>query len=203
MRARFINEMSLESLDVKDIVTKDLYNQWRGDNFLDELFLYSYADEHGKDLEDLIDSDFVDTKEFEEWYKYEMESLFHETFNKFHYDILNGLIIPIWRAITVKDNWVNHLEKFGGRLGIYWSWDKNAAEPHWGYDNGKISILIESEVNVDHIDWIETIQLNMHPSYKEEKEIRLFKNTPLKIKRLEINEEEIDISNVQNKIFKA
>lgn len=38
---------------------------------------------------------------------------------------------------------------------------------------------------------------------EDEKEIRLFKNTPLKINKLWINDEEVDITFIKNKIFKA
>jgi hypothetical protein len=205
MRARFINEMSFASLDVKDVITKDLKNEWLSDDFLLDLFLYSYANEHGEDPEDLKENEFIETEEFRKWSEYEMESRYYETINKFNYNIIDGTNISIWRVMTVKDDWINHLEKFGGRLGIYWSWDKSAAEPHWGYNptDKTISVLIESEVHINHIDWVDTIKLNMHPNYEEEKEIRLFKNTPLKIKSVEKDGEEIDVSNIQNKIFKA
>ena len=43
----------------------------------------------------------------------------------------------------------------------------------------------------------------MNPSNEGENEIRLFKNTPIKINRLWINDVEIDISPIKNKIFKA
>jgi hypothetical protein len=41
----------------------------------------------------------------------------------------------------------------------------------------------------------------MHPNYSEEKEIRLFKNTPIQIKSIKINDKEIDISILGNKVF--
>ena len=63
--------------------------------------------------------------------------------------------------------------------------------------------FIGSSVKVDEVDWINTIRLNMDPSAEEEKEIRLFKNTPLEIESLEINDKEIDITLIKDKIFKA
>ena len=58
-------------------------------------------------------------------------------------------------------------------------------------------------MNADHVNWIDTIKTNMNPSNEGENEIRLFKNTPIKINRLWINDVEIDISPIKNKIFKA
>jgi hypothetical protein len=83
--------------------------------------------------------------------------------------------------MTVKKDWLKHLETQGNRLGIYWSWDPDSAEPHWGYDNLKREIMIESKINEKYVNWIETLQQNINPNFEEEKEIRLFKNTPIKI----------------------
>jgi len=49
-----------------------------------------------------------------------------------------------------------------------------------------LKTLLESEIDEKYVDWIDTIALNAHPIYKEECEIRLFKNTPVKIKKIEI-----------------
>lgn len=43
--------------------------------------------------------------------------------------------------------------------------------------------------------------MNMHPNFSEEKEIRLFKNTPIRIKSIKINDNEIDMSIIGNKTF--
>ena len=43
----------------------------------------------------------------------------------------------------------------------------------------------------------------MNPSYEDEKEIRLFKNTPLKLISIKIDNEKMNISSIKNKIFKA
>jgi hypothetical protein len=73
---------------------------------------------------------------------------------------------------------------------------------HIGGDYKKTNtIIIEIEIDEKYINWITTLELNMHPSYLEEKEIRLFKNTPIKIKSIKINDKEIDISIIENKIF--
>jgi len=202
MRAKFINE-GFSDITIDNVVNKETLDIWMQDNFKNELFMYSYASEHNLNPEEMDVDEWIDTKEAEEWIEYEIESRFYETINKFRYEIIDGDELSIWRRITVPDNWLEHLEKQGNRLGIYWSWEPNAAEEHWGYDENKRLALIESLIKVDYIDWINTIRLNMDPEAEEEKEIRLFKNTPLQIINLEIDGEKVDITLIKNKIFKA
>ena len=67
-----------------------------------------------------------------------------------------------------------------------------------------IIIFFIQKINEKYIDWESTIQLNMDPNIGEdEKEIRLFKGTPLKILKLIKNNEELNINKIKNKIFYA
>jgi len=216
MKAKTVNnflfEMAIEAVDIKDVVTKDLINQYLGDDFVLDLFCYSFSNENNLDYTKLQeDEEFKQSKEFRNWVIYEIECKFHETRDKFKYEIIDGNEITIWRKMKVEKNWLKHLEKQGNRLGIYWSWDPDVAEPHWGYDiKGKEKeIMIESSIGIEYINWIETLRVNMHPLYEDEKEIRLFKNTPLKIiaiydQNSYENGVEMKISSqIKNKIFKA
>ena len=107
--------------------------------------------------------------------------------------------------MKVADDWYEKLINSGKHLGIYWSFDSNSAEAHWGHNqNTPVEVLIKSSVNEEYVNWVDTIMLNMNPQLgEEEKEIRLFKNTSIKIEQLFINNEEIDISKIKNKEFKA
>jgi hypothetical protein len=51
------------------------------------------------------------------------------------------------------------------------------------------------------VDWQSTFKLHTYPIYSEEREIRLFKNTPIKIKSISINDEVVDISVLGDKTF--
>lgn len=127
----------------------------------------------------------------------------------------NGGMVDIWRAMTVPDNYTNHLETQGKSLGIYWSWDEEAPDTHWGMKNrttkigNKISlpntVIIHSEVREEFVNWRQTIFANGHPTLSDEKEITLFKGTPLKI--LDITDKKrnpIEISDtIENKTFYA
>ena len=203
MRAKFINELALASVKPEEIVSKEIIDQWLDDELASDYLLYDYADENSENPQDLLDVNFKESKEFLNWVKYELVYKFEGVINNFKNGIIKNDHIQIWRVITVRDNWIEHLEKFGGRLGEYWAWSKGNAEAHWGYANFENEARIESIVHVDRVDWFETISANAHPSYEEESEIRLFKNTPLKIVAIEINDEPADISKIKNKIFKA
>lgn len=206
MRAKFIFEGSLKSLDVKDVVTKDTIDSY-DDEYVIDMFVYEYANEHELDGVKLLeDEEFKDSEEFKNWMKYKIEARFHETKNAFRDRIIEEDKIDIWREMMVSDNWIEHLEKQGNRLGEYWSWDPDAAESHGGYgkDDKSHRISIESSIEIEHINWVETIKANMHPNYVDEREIRLFKNTPLKIKAIyDENNIELNINKIKNKKFKA
>jgi hypothetical protein len=60
---------------------------------------------------------------------------------------------------------------------------------------------MEVEIDEKYVDWKTTFEMNMNPNFSEEKEIRLFKNTPIRLKSLTINDDEVDISIFGNKIF--
>lgn len=204
MRAKFINELALASIKPEELVSNDIIKQWIDDEIVCDNLIYGYAQENYEDPEELIDSEtFRDSKEFYNWVKYELAYKFEDVIDNFKSGIIKDDHIRIWRVITVKDNWIEHLEKFGGRVGEYWAWSKGNAEAHWGFGAEKNTARIESIIHVDHVDWVETINLNANPSYEEETEVRLFKNTPIKIVGLEINNEPVDISRIKNKTFKA
>ena len=63
--------------------------------------------------------------------------------------------------------------------------------------------VIEIEIDEKYINWQETLTMNMSPDFSEEREIRLFKNTPININRITINGKEVDISEIKDKIFYA
>jgi len=199
---KLVKESLLSDIKKEDIISKELINQLLNDDYISELFYYKYKEESIYDNEDSME-EVLESNDFKEWIKYEIEYLIDDTKNKLSTYIKNNKI-NIYRKIYVNNNWINNLNDVK-RLGIYWSYKKDAAEPHWGYNNKEKPNLItlESEINQDYIDWIETIKMNMNPSYEEEKEIRLFKNTPLKITNIYLNDKSINIDNIKNKIFKA
>jgi len=193
-----INESSFYDLSIHDILNNEFMKIFKSEDCVEHMLDWYIEENHlDEDDRDKIE----DSKEFEEYLKDTLKENFEEFYNNLYFE-KNGKI-AIYRAMTVDDNWLNHLKTQGKRLGIYWSWEYGSAETHWGDYNKKNIVRIESEVDENHVNWDDTIYQNIHPNYYEEKEIRLFKNTPLKIKSIEMNDQNIDISDIKNKVFYA
>jgi len=210
MRAKFVNEnklfeKSIKNIEINDIVNNKSLSHYLKDNFKNELFQAEYAKDNYINLDELGDPDeWANSEEGKNYISYSINYLAEETIDKFKYEIIGDKTeIPIWRAMTVNKDWINHLLKEGNRLGHFWSWVFEGAETHWGYDREKDTMIIESSIKENQIDWVNTIRLNMEPG-NPENEIRLFKNTPLKIKKIWIDDEEVRIPEIlKTKIFKA
>ncbi len=104
-------------------------------------------------------------KWFKNWAEEQIRDVVHEI--DYHFDDDK---IKIWRVITAKTNW----DPLKQPLGVFWSFEENAAEAHWGkFDKGHVKWKIESEATADQIDWESTIVKNCNPSLSDEKEIQL------------------------------
>lgn len=204
---QYLTEMPMKSVRIENIVTKN-YLKHELDTPDLEGFLWDFKsrynitddeieDEHGSE------EDFMETEEFMDFVRELLDDRFEDIKYKIG-RITKGGYITIFREMTVKPNWEKNLAKHK-HLGIFWSWDEGAAEAHWGtFSKGYRNILLITKVREKHVDWIDTFMVNIHPSYEEEKEIRLFKNTPIKIEGLFINGKEYDMPpEIQNKVFKA
>jgi len=68
-------------------------------------------------------------------------------------------------------------------IGVYWSWDKDKAECHWGFHDGhgdEISIL--AWIDTKNIDYEATVVLNLAPpSGPEEAEVRVKEGSNVKV----------------------
>lgn len=204
LKQRIINESLNEGLlsnvnleKIKPHLIKTIYD------ISSDMVVTAYQIEQNKEDEDF--DEIIESEDFKLWLDYESEVLLSKAAERLEEVIDWNGNITIWRKIRVDDNWFKHLITQGNRLGIYWSWDEHAAEAHWGYNikDKYNNVLIKSSINEKYVDWEKTLVLNAELSSEEEKEIRLFKNTPLKIEGLWINNEEIDITPIKNKVFKA
>jgi hypothetical protein len=153
--------------------------------------------------DDIDDDDIMASPEFLEFVQGELEYKFYEIKVDIEGTIKNGYII-IYRDMTVKSNWFDKLEKHK-HLGIYWSWDKSSAEAHWGkFEKGYRTIKLVSKIKEKYVDWHDTFELNLNLSLGEdEREIRLFKNTPIRLEAIYVKGKEFDISNIKDKVFRA
>jgi hypothetical protein len=199
-----INEGRLTDVKPTDIINKDLEELFFGDYYTMTVKLAEYCQENyiECDFEDEEQiAEIKDSADFKNYVKYDLEYKFDETVHNLASHITDGKV-SMWRVILVKPEWIQHLSQYGGRLGIYWSFEKNAAEPHWG-EYGKNEVIFEALINENEIDWKTTIELNVNPTYSDEKEIRLFENTELNIISIKFNDEYIDMSKFKNKKYFA
>lgn len=205
----FINEKSIINFNINNIIKDDFLDEYISETGKDYIDIYK----NNYDVDDDTDYyDIIESEDFREFIRDELIQNFEEVKEELidNIDISSGKI-KIYRHMKVDINWINHLLKKGKRLGIYWSWDEDSAFPHWGDINKPILAIIESEIDERYVDWIETLKQNTDPRYKEEKEIRLFKNTPIKINNIilkDSSDKKIDIdkkimNKIKNKIFYA
>ena len=92
--------------------------------------------------------------------------------------------IPIWRGMAVPKDWTRHLEQEGLHLGIYWSCDPRYARPLRPPNDhtSTQTVLLHSRVDTKVVNWKDTFQQLMHPRRGwQEREIRLYRGTPLEL----------------------
>lgn len=194
-----INEGSFYDVKDSDILNDKIIKKFIDDDFNGTLDYYI-------EINDLDEDDKNEIQESEEYYEFVKDILergLEEAKDNIYYKINDESgKIKLYRAMDVDENWMEHLKTKGKHLGIYWSWDSEGAEAHWSKGK-KLDIIMETEIDEKYINWQETLTMNMLPSYSEEKEIRLFKNTPLNINRISINGKDVDISEIKDKTFYA
>lgn len=195
-----LNEASIDDFDVSSFLNRKYIKDYIN---TDNYEVYYLAQEFIREY-DLDENDIDEVFNHKEFIQIIEDILYERVYNiidTISYEINNGKI-KIYRAITVNDNWLEHLKKEGKRLGIYWAWDYDFADTHWGDFSKPNLLIIEAEIDEKYIDWYGTIDINLRFDMAE-KEIRLFKNTPIKIINLELNDEQLDISEIKDKIFQS
>lgn len=194
--AEFLNESSVNSLNVERIVTSKFLDTVLDDDYNSELLKGQYIEE------EIIEEDEIDEEDFRKWTKYELEYLADNFISDIKKLIKDRKLI-IWRAMTVNKEWESRLAQ-AKHLGIYWSWDSESAEPHWGYDsNSPFTVIMQATVDETSVNWDETIQMNINPGYTEEKEIRLVKGSKIQILSIKIDDKEIDLTEISGERFIA
>ncbi len=196
-----INEASYFDFENNDILTDKYITNFIETEDYTEQILHFFIDINNLGDED--ENEVLNTDEFRKFIKTHLEDNLESAKVNIDNSIGYDNEISIYRVMRVEDNWLEHLESQGKRLGIFWSWEESAAKAHWGDYNKKRIAIIESSIDEKYVNWFDTFELNIHPYYLEEKEIRLFKNTPLIIKSITIDNEEVDISKFSDKIFYA
>jgi len=212
LREGLLGEKSISDVSLHDFNVKEIMDNWLRSSTETPVMLFKYemqddydlSDEEKEELMDADEDEILDTDRFKNWLKYEVEYKIDD-FTRSIGDYFNGDMITIWREMTVTMEWVKALQTTGNRLGKYWSYVENAAEAHWGsHRSSEVKVLFQTSVPEKYIDWNQTIEANIDPQIgDDEKEITLFKNTPIKIEALWIDGKDMDITPIKDKIFKA
>lgn len=138
----------------------------------DELARYEFASSLGEDVDDVDFTDPEIAPDFEEFLSDHTRERVGTAFD----DLLDGLEmdgdrVRIWRSIMVSPEWIDtgiHERP----LGVFWSFDRDAAECHWGdYSAGKVEIRLEGLVDPGDVDWDCSVYCNTR--FPEEKEVHL------------------------------
>lgn len=194
----FLTESLLSSVNIDSILTPEFVEDMAA---RDEFFMDMYKHEEG--LTDAEDED-INQEDFLNWLEYDLRYKLEELVRHYRSEVIRNGKAIIWRAMTVTSSWLDHLEREGKHLGIYWTWDPDAADTHWGDYSKPSKVLIEAEVPENGVDWEKTLIMNIKPfTGDDEKEITLFKGVPLKILSVEMDGELQDISNIEGKTFFA
>ena len=162
--------------------------------------IYDYIEENELHHNQSDDID-INSIEFQTWIKNYLFDKFDNIVEDIDSYFYNEKI-TLYREIFVRPDWLEHLKKEGKRLGIFWTYKENMTDSYWGdYDKGDLKVKMKIIIDNKHINWYDTILLNLRNP--EEYEIRLFKNTPIKIEGLDIDGKAVDISSIKDKIFLA
>ena len=185
------------SKSIRDMSFEDIPKEYAGivDCYGLEQYLSYYAMEQGYDPYDYPEEEInEDSPDFKEWLKRKIEDVYFDVEYNLYSVINLDNTVDIYRAMTVREDWVEHLEQQGKHLGIYWSYDPDAIEAHWGRGDQPSEVYIHGKVPETSVDWESTFMLNMDPSLGEEKEIRLYDGVPIEI--LEISMQDPDKASV-------
>lgn len=197
--SEFLNEASIATIDLDDVINKKFLSIVLGDTYNRESLIYQYMHEEG-----IVNDEDIDEEEFSDWVKYELDYLANEFVDKTNNELIKSGRIKIWRAMSVNQEWESRLPSEAKHLGIYWSWDPEGAEPHWGHNTDlPFTTIMEAEVDETSVDWYPTIRLNIEPISFEEKEIRLVKGSKINIISIKIDGKEIDLSEISGERFIA
>jgi hypothetical protein len=210
LREGLMKEKSISNVSVQDFNIKEIVDAWLSSSIETPVMLFKYEMQDDYNLtpeqkEELMHKDVdevVEMDRFKKWIDYEAEHKIESFISDISHYFKDG-IITIWRVMTVSDKWLQSLPFDVKRLGMYWSYEEDAAEAHWGRDNSH-EIRIQTSVREEYVDWSQTINANIDLQIGEdEKEITLFKNTPIRLEKLSVDGKEFNVSYLKDKVFKA
>jgi hypothetical protein len=192
-------EEKLSQYDSKNVVTKKFLQQLDMDSSSYEFLFnqYKFEDAHiDQDIDfDEFSKDEGNLKDFEGWLRYEFDYRFNEQKSLYETLFRNGNgRMTLFRSMYVPKEWISSLSNGDIKLGIFWAYEEDAAEAHWGHGQGT-EILLQTSVTEEQIDYTGTFEANLHPSVgEEEKEIRLNEHEKIPLEALWVENNEIKLN---------
>jgi len=174
---------------VAELVFQDMdWSSGNGDTVIAD-YLRNNSDDDDSDSDSDSDHEFgelaervdIHSPKFKTWFTDWVEEQYGEAEWEIQNKIHDGRI-TLWRCITAPRDWKPDPSR---HPGIYWSWDEQAADAHWGsFNNGQIKWMIEGSISEHDVDWLQTLAMNAQPSYQEEREVRIKEGADVKILRV-------------------
>jgi len=91
-----------------------------------------------------------------------------------------------WRVITAKEG-VDPTQLTG--LGVYWSYEKDAAEAHWGGSKNQQTFRFHARIDTENISKSNTVWNNTRTSTgEEEKEVQFYSHSPIYVYDVEVQQ---------------
>lgn len=117
---------------------------------------------------------------------------------------IGGNEIEIWRVMVVSSDWIESLfNNTDVSLGKYWAYSKDAAHNYW-VGNGDKHVLIGSKARLNQVDWEYTFKVKLKNDPDDyEQEIGLNSGSYISIFELEIDDENIDITEISGLDFRV
>lgn len=143
---------------------------------------YYECPEKKEQYEDLDYIVVYQKRDFYNWLVEDFEIKYDNLMNVFQQINVHGKI-EIWREMKVNKKWLDVLKNDTKMsLGLYWSYEENAAEAHWGHNvKDEYYVTIHATCDFDKVNWYKTMLANLQPNTGDEQEINLPKGTLLNV----------------------
>ncbi len=125
---------------------------------------YGYGDDEDEDAEadEYGDDDAGepgDSAEFQKFIQQWAQSRVRDACSTIR-QYIKGEVIRGYRVITAPADW----DPAAQHPGVYWSWDRHAAQAHWGaYGTGQIEWVMVADLPLTIVDWPTTLAANANP----------------------------------------
>lgn len=153
-------------------------------------------DDYKEIIETVFEIENVDELSTEEEFNYVKQIIEHD-FEDIIGDIYDCVenTKTIYRAIKVPNDF-NLEELINNPLGIYWTYDENYAEAHWGVGDKLITLKAEIQDSKD-VDIESSILLNLAPHIGlDEKEIRMIKGSDVLLISIKDSDDIIEVNRI-------